>query len=559
VLLAPENVVDPALDFATALRARSWAWLFEIGSSLSVEVRIVDLASTPVLPRAERASPILHHPEFVAAIGRAQRHQSFQTVQIDDTLVATVVLRVGGVDAAVLVVSRRIAAKPPPPAEQWRLEQIASFLRTAVEAHLESEIARSADEAKRLTALRRALDETDGGSERDLMRVFADAVSIWEDVDFHAYTQGVDGAYVLQWAPPGAAVDAISETLSVPPSLQRRELTHVFSDTLAQLGIAPEKPVAVAEIALNGSRWMFTFSRAADPACLNRLSLYLDILEESLKRLAISVTLRLCRAVWDRLLAADEYPARSAEAGLAEVVRALGADFGSLVVALPDGGRAIAAGEIERFADVPTNAATRQLEASSAMATGGTLTVTVGRREGRPPFAIGERDLLKTVADMLEPWAAAIVRRPTHTRKRPTLTQPFQQVVEELAQRTVRSGASVSVVVIRLGDGGLRPGAAHRLAEQIRSHLRAAEPAGALTDAEIAAVLVDTNPDQARAVIRRLRTLGATLDDGEALASAAMGVGHCAAGAAFPTSLILAARQDALRSGGSTSARGRTQ
>jgi len=60
-------------------------------------------------------------------------------------------------------------------------------------------------------------------------------------------------------------------------------------------------------------------------------------------------------------------------------------------------------------------------------------------------------------------------------------------------------------------------------------------------------------------VIRRLRTLGSTVDDGEALASAAMGVGHCAAGAAFPTSLILAARQDALRSGGSTSARGRTQ
>jgi len=49
------------------------------------------------------------------------------------------------------------------------------------EAHVESEIARSADEAKRLTALRRALDECDGGSERDAMRVFADAVSIWED------------------------------------------------------------------------------------------------------------------------------------------------------------------------------------------------------------------------------------------------------------------------------------------------------------------------------------------------------------------------------------------
>jgi hypothetical protein len=143
--------------------------------------------------------------------------------------------------------------------------------------------------------------------------------------------------------------------------------------------------------------------------------------------------------------------------------------------------------------------------------------------------------------------------------ERRAVARPFQQVVEEVAQQTVRSGGSVSVVVIRLGEGAFRPGAARRLATQIRSHLRAAEPAGALTDGELAAVLFDTNPDQARMVVNRLRALGSSIDDGEALASATVGVAHCAPGSVYDTPLIVAARQDALRSSDDASPSGRIQ
>jgi hypothetical protein len=122
-------------------------------------------------------------------------------------------------------------------------------------------------------------------------------------------------------------------------------------------------------------------------------------------------------------------------------------------------------------------------------------------------------------------------------------------VVEEVAEHAVRSGGSVSVVVIRLGAAAFRPGAAHRLAAQIRAHLRASEPAGALAEGEIAALLFDTTPEQARAVISRIRRLGESLDEGEALASAAMGLAHSAAGSVYDVPLVLAARQDALRTG----------
>ena len=173
--------------------------------------------------------------------------------------------------------------------------------------------------------------------------------------------------------------------------------------------------------------------------------------------------------------------------------------------------------------------------------------MAVGRAEGAAPFTRHEREMVETVSELVESWAAVIVRRAPLGGERRSAPRPFQQVIEEVAEQVVRGGGSVSMLVIRLGATSFRPGAAHRLAAQIRAHLRAAEPAGALTDGEIAAVLFDTNPDQARAVMARLRRLAANLDDGDALASATMGLAHRAAGSVYDTPLIIAARQDALR------------
>jgi hypothetical protein len=296
-----------------------------------------------------------------------------------------------------------------------------------------------------------------------------------------------------------------------------------------------------------------------DPQCVDRLSLYVDVLEQALKQLASNASLRLCRSVWHHLLTTEEQPSRSAAAALDDIVRAVRGDFAALLVTFPHGGRALAAGNIERFADLHAPAPPSQIAITRLLGAGGTLVMAVGRTEGGAPFSRGERETLETISEMLESWAAAIVRRPTLAGERRSTPRPFQQVVEEVAEHTVRSGASVSVVVIRLGAAAFRPGSAHRLAAQIRSHLRAAEPAGALTEGEIAAVLFDTTAEQARAVIARLRRLGENLDEGAALTSAAMGVAHLAAGSVYDTSLILAARQDALRSLGGADAGQRIQ
>lgn len=549
--------MDSPFDLATAVRVRPWSWLFEIGSSLNVDVHIVDLRTAPVLSApSEYESAMLHDPEFVVAVGRAQRAQSVETVQIGNALVACVVLRQSGVESGVLAISRRIPSKRAK-TEDWRLEQIASFLRPAVEAHLASESGRAADEAQRLTALRRALADADAGSELEAIRVFGTAVSIWEDVEVRAYQESVGGEYVQQWAPAGAS-DRIGSVLSVPASLRSRELSRIPMQSLDQLGITTTDDLAIVHITATGTRWLFLFTLPADPGSISRLSLYVDIVEESLKRLEVSGTLQLCRRIWDRLLAGEDEPTRGADAALGEIAAGLGADGATLVVTEANGGRAIDAGDSRSFGALQASESARQLVVTRRVKGGGALALGMSRDEAHVPFSSGDRQLLETIVELLEPWAAAASRRRPQVERR-AVARPFHQVVEDVVQRTVRNGASVAVVVIRLAGGEVRPGVTHRLAAQIRSHLRAAEPAGALGEGEIAAVLFDANPDQARAVASRLRRLGSTLEDGEALESAAMGIAYCAAGSDCETPLVLAARQDAIRSTRKRSDVGRIQ
>jgi len=413
VLLSPASLVVRPFDLLTAVRDRSWAWLFQVGARLNLDVHIVDLRAVPVLSEpSDAVNTTLRDPEFAAMVGRAQRDESTETVRIGSNLVACAALRVGGVDRGVLTLLRPVSKeKAVPPAER-RLDQIGAWLRRAVEAHLESDVTRPNDEAQRLTALRRALADCGAESELDLVRVLGEAVSIWEDVEVRAYAQGLDDDFVQQWAPPGTTDEEIPATLSIPASIQTRELAPLSGQSLQQLGIASSADVLAAQLAPNGSRWWLMFVGPVDPACEIRLSLYVDVLEQSLKQLAVAANLQLCRSVWRHLLAFEEDLERSADAVLREIVGAVEGDFAALLVTFPHGGRALAAGQIERFADRPApGRQSSRLTTTRLLGAGGTLMVAVGRAEGAAPFTRHEREIVETVSELVESWAAVIIRR----------------------------------------------------------------------------------------------------------------------------------------------------
>jgi hypothetical protein len=335
--------------------------------------------------------------------------------------------------------------------------------------------------------------------------------------------------------------------------LQTRELTRLSVQSLHQLSIGANGDVVLARLAPNGSRWLLVVSGEIDPACLGRLSLYIDVLEQSLKYHAVSTSRDVSRRISRHLLARGDDPAPAAHAALTEIRRAAAADLAALVITGYSNARLVSVGDVDDFGDLHAPTDGRRLTFTRTRAGGATLVVALGRHEARDPFSTRERDLVDETSELFEHWAAALLERLSPPAERRASPRPFQELAEELAEHTVRRGGNVSVLVIRMPADAFRRGTTSRLAAQLRSHLRAAEPAGALTDREIAAVLVDTNPDQARAVIARLRRLAAHLDEGAALASAAMGVAHREGGSPYDSPLVIAARQDALRRQGATS------
>ena len=85
----------------------------------------------------------------------------------------------------------------------------------------------------------------------------------------------------------------------------------------------------------------------------------------------------------------------------------------------------------------------------------------------------------------------------------------------------------------------------HRLGAQVKAQLRAAEPAGALADGEVAALLYETTPAQATAVVARLRQAISAGAEGEALRAATIETAYCAAGTKYDASLLTAVREKA--------------
>jgi GGDEF domain-containing protein len=85
----------------------------------------------------------------------------------------------------------------------------------------------------------------------------------------------------------------------------------------------------------------------------------------------------------------------------------------------------------------------------------------------------------------------------------------------------------------------------HKVAADLRPHLRAGESVGVLGAGEIGLLLYDSKPDIVRLVVGRLRCAVSSPESGGPFASAAVGVAHCAQGSAPVTPLVPVARENA--------------
>lgn len=569
VIAAPLNTSRQESDLATTVRLHSWAWLFQLRRRLNVDVQIVDRDGLPLLHEAsEPIGGIYGQSELAGLVGRALQSHAAETTRIGDTLVTCVSLATSSQNAegGAVVVTRALSPDSEETSETRReIELIASWLRGAADAHLATEPRAVGEEVQRLGALRRALAGGPGGpgeqirigsgdgSVIGLMDVFADAIAIWEDVDVRVYAETLSHEFAVRSAP---AVASVEMPAVLPHTVMlNSELTRLSSQTLEQLGISSTTDVLSARLeSPDGPSWVLLFAGPIDVAGSIRLALYVDVLEHFVGEAITRAQLRLHRALTRHLLSADDDLEGAAKGALDEICAAVQAEVGAFLITLPHGARALAVGKVDAFAASSGRLLDNHVSATRQLAGGGTLVVAAAR-SGRIWFGHHEQVILESALEAIEPWAASVLRRPGFANERRSSPRSFEQMMEEVAAEAIDRGWSVAVVVIRIEQGVFHPGLTHRLAGQIRAHLRAAEPAGALTDMEIAALLFDPKPEEVPAVIARLKRLGPSLADGEVLASASMGFAHRSAGAPHEVSVVAAARREAAKKGASPSAR----
>src|SRR5262245_16541046 len=131
--------------FETVVRERSWEWLVELQRRLGVELQLVGAPMVPLLPQrlsgAEMLATLLSPPDapLQQVVTAAFRLRKAQTQTVDGVHVVCVAVGSGRRAPGVLVVARA-ASEPSHQAERVRerLELIASWLTTAIEAHVES-------------------------------------------------------------------------------------------------------------------------------------------------------------------------------------------------------------------------------------------------------------------------------------------------------------------------------------------------------------------------------------------------------------------------------------
>ena len=151
-----------SFQLGTAVRSRSWEWLFALRKRLNVELQLVDDGQEPLLTAADGDSPfgsMSAAPGIRLAIATAIRTRTPQAASVDRLQTVIVPVTFDRVVSGALVVARRTKEDQPLERVRSELELVGFWLTNAIEAHLQSPPAAEGD-LDRLSALSRLLADT---------------------------------------------------------------------------------------------------------------------------------------------------------------------------------------------------------------------------------------------------------------------------------------------------------------------------------------------------------------------------------------------------------------
>lgn len=537
-----------AIDLSASVRNQSWLWLGEIERRLDFVAEIFDEqgAACPAGPRVSLTptrAPGAGSSAFAAALNGVLRSNQAQRFSHDGVAMVGTPISAGRGAVGVLVLSRSPNRLPGAPGGDRSLEDIASWLGRAVQAHLNLPVDEG-DAFDRVSSLHKLLqDVIEGGAEQDVISAFAEALIAWDDIEVRGYAQDVHGQLTLSVATPG--VDRHVAVALMPGAAQPlgSQLLRLSPAEAHRAGFRHDRDIFAAQLSGTHTQpWYIVLSGVIRPEDEPRLSLYVDLLRGALDRTAAIAETRVNWAILQQLLSASGDPTDAGQAALETLRVAIDAERIGLQVTGGRGSRGLALGDPALF--VPAGAApVDQLVSMTTVGDDETMTIRAHRLQGRP-FTSREQQIVDRTAAVFAAWFSGVRKRAAVPVERRAEHREFRKVVDRLVDQALREGLEVAVIVLLAPNAATHPGLLQQWVGEIRGKLRSGDSAGTLSEREIGIFLAGASARDVARVTARIRQ---QVLKGAGSEQVAIGVAGRTAESMSDISLVKEARQDAVR------------
>jgi len=531
-------------DPESAVSRQSWEWLLDLAARLDIIIEMLDEHQAPVLPvgstpDAAKFRTLLASGEPTIQSAMSDVLASRKPVFVSIEIVQAVSCALAG--GGVLFVGRGLALGDSVEECRQDLESIALWLTGAVDATLAQTSAISV-EPYRIVSFRRILREaTSRGSARKVIGAFVEALSVWDDVRARCYVAGANGGF-LAYGASLAAAPSTHDYLDDAVAPAHGRIVRLSRIEIEDVGLISEPGDSLMLRILAGNvAWLLLFSGMIDDREQVRLRVYSDILRESLNDAATMATSQLVVEVSRPQPPVNEPPAASGQIALEQLMGAVGATRGALV--LTGSGRpALTVGLTELLSRSDEPSGNRLVVKSSD---GDSVMAVVFERELSPFTALDRETTLAGMA-VVHRWLQTGLQRSSDGERRRRF-RPIDSVFDQLATNAIATGRHASVIVMSVdavagGDGLLASSVG-----KIRAQLRAGDFAGVLSDREIAVLLCGASSDHAALVAARLMKMLTSGDSTGAFLDSTIGMTTRSPESAFEGSLVGAARTRATR------------
>jgi len=547
------HVAHEPSAFETAVRERSWDWLLELRRRLKVDLQLVDKRHVPLLPftasgPAMTVSGLLEQSDTAlrTAVATAVQTREPQIVALHGLQIVCLGLTMERSASGALLIARALPGAPDVESSRGQLQLVGSWLSTAIEAHLQSPPAFHASGINRLGPLARLLSQAaERESDRELVRLFGEAIAVWHDIEMSGYIEVDDETFVRDVTLPGTRTSDRPTTIPAAGLPDAGELTRLPQGHIDRFGLPVGDEVFVRRFRRrDGRSWLLVFTGEISTQDLQRLSAYVALLECALSLATAEASARVLATVSRRLTDLNGSLDVRAARALDDLRMEVGAASATLTIESAGGAPLLRASSPAAASQhAPSNSGASRLVMVTRSERHYTTTVSVARTENLQ-FTPRDHDVVNAAASMFVAWAPVVLRAVASTQDRRAASRGFREVLERSAREALESGSPVTVVVLLIRDAVFLPGATQRWVADMRGQLRPLDLAGVLAEGEIGLLMHDTTANHAKTIADRLRAVvGSAPGSGPIL----VGVASRAPGNGLVNGLVREARTDALR------------